>query len=508
VDGPVTIRREGDVGIRERLQELLREAPDEAELIEFELRWWTWGDLRRVVAAVSGALDEAGIGRSGRVGLVLENRPEHVAALVAVLATGRVVVTLSPLQPAARLAADVERSELPVVIGSPTRLAEIESAASGLVLELAAEGTVRVRGGAVPADPAPAPGIAIEMLTSGTTGPPKRVHISERQLDESLTSSGQTARQRLLTKAVTVAATPMVHIGGMWRVIGALSAGRRIALMGKFAVEPWVAAVERHRPKAAGLVPAGMRSILDAEIAPERLSSLKAVTSGTTACPAELAERFHRTYGVRVLMTYGATEFAGAVAGWTYPMHEEWWESKAGSAGRPFANSRLRVTTPDGAELAAGEVGHLEVRTGQSAVGADEWVRTSDLARLDADGFLWITGRADDAIVRGGFKVQPGTVVAALESHPAVREAAVAGLPDERLGAVPVAAVELEADAAVDPAALVPELIARCRAQLTPYEVPVHVFVVEALPRTPSTKVSRVDLLQLVRERLAVEAPA
>lgn len=495
------------MGIRDRLGLLLRDAPDDAEAVEFDGAWWHWGRLQQVSAAVRAQLDGAGLGRRSRVGLVLEDRPEHVAALVAVLASGRVVVTLSPLQPAARLAADIERAELPVVIGSPQKLDGdgVSGAVTGrgLAIELDREGGVRPRGGVAPPDAPDAPGAAIEMLTSGTTGPPKRVRLSDRQLDGSLASSGQVPREgRLLTRAVTVSATPMVHIGGMWRVIGALSAGRRLVLMGKFALVPWVSAVERHRPRAAALVPAAMRAVLDADVPPERLSSLQVITSGTTACPPELADRFFRTYGARVLMTYGATEFAGAVAGWTYALHQDWWGRKAGSAGRPFGDAVLRVTGPDGRDLAPGEVGVLEVRTSQSARGVGEWVRTSDLARVDADGFLWITGRADDAIVRGGFKVQPGVVTPVLESHPAVREAAVAGLPDERLGAVPVAAVELEPGADVVEAVLSAELTARCRAELTPYEVPAHIVVVNALPRTPSSKVSRVDLLELVRSRL------
>jgi acyl-coenzyme A synthetase/AMP-(fatty) acid ligase len=201
-------------------------------------------------------------------------------------------------------------------------------------------------------------------------------------------------------------------------------------------------------------------------------------------------------------MTYGATEFAGAVAGWTLALHERWWQGKAGSAGRAFDGVELRVTGEDGAELPVGRTGRLEVRTEQSTRGGRAWVRTSDLARIDADLFVWIEGRADDAIIRGGFKVQPETVKRVLETHPAVREAAVAGLPDARLGEVPVAAVEVEPD---QPTPEIAELVALCRGRLTPYEVPVHIVVLDALPRTPSSKVSRVEFLELVRAGLTRE---
>jgi long-chain acyl-CoA synthetase len=496
------------VGIRERLALLLREAPDGAEAVEHEAVWWTWGQIRACAREAEAVLERAGLGPAARIGMVLENRPEHVAVLAAVLATGRCVVTLSPLQPAGRLATDIARSELPVVIGGPGIMARAgvlgAVTAAGLAVAISADGSVAELGGKAPTAAVTSPGVAIEMSTSGTTGPPKRVRLTVRQVDESLSSSGQAPKDgRLLLRSASLVATPMVHIGGLWGVLATLYAGRRVVLMPKFELDTWVDAVERHRLRAAGLVPAALRSVLDADVPAEKLKSLQVVTSGTTACPAELADAFFRRYGVRVLMTYGATEFAGAVAGWTMPLHERWWESKAGSAGRAFPGVELRVTGADGAELPAGETGLLEVRSEQSAQGGTDWVRTSDLARLDRDRFLWITGRADDVIVRGGFKVQPETVRRVLESHPAVREAAVVGLPDERLGAVPVAAVEAEPGR---PTPSVAALIALCRAELTPYEVPKHVVVVDALPRTPSTKVSRVELLDMIRSTLAERA--
>jgi long-chain acyl-CoA synthetase len=300
-------------------------------------------------------------------------------------------------------------------------------------------------------------------------------------------------------------ATPLVHIGGLGRALACLATGRRMLLMPKFAVEPWVNAVERHHLRAASLVPAALRAVLDADVPKERLATLQVVTSGTAPCPPELADAFYRMYGIPVLMTYGATEFAGAVAGWTLPLHDRWWQRKAGSAGRAFAGVELRVTGEDGTELPVGRTGRLEVRTEQSTHGGRTWVRTSDLARIDTDRFVWIEGRADDAIVRGGFKVQPETVKRVLETHPAVREAVVAGLPDPRLGEVPVAAVELEPGMPAPDAA---ELTALCRTHLTPYEVPAHIVVLDELPRTPSSKVSRVELLDLVRARLAEHTKA
>ena len=125
------------------------------------------------------------------------------------------------------------------------------------------------------------------------------------------------------------------------------------------------------------------------------------------------------------------------------------------------------------------------------------WVRTTDLARCDDDGFLWIVGRADQTVLRGGFKVQPDVVCAALERHPAVRGAAVFGVDDERLGQVPVAVVELRDGNHVDEG----ELLAHARPLLAPYEVPARIVVVDELPRTPSAKVDLPRARALVDER-------
>ncbi|MET7680478.1 fatty acid--CoA ligase family protein [Streptomyces sp. NPDC005423] len=493
------------MGIRDRLSVLLAEAPPGAEAIEHDGVWWTWGQVQRTAREVGDVLDTAGAGAGGRVGVVLENRPEHIAVVAAVIASRRCLVMLSPLQPAARLTADVTRCAPPVVVSGPEPLAREGVLAAvtghGTALELGLDGAVRAIGGTTPTGTPTSPGIAVEMLTSGTTGPPKRVRLRDEQLDQALVSGGQTPKSgRLLSGSASLVAAPLVHIGGLWRALACLATGRRMVLLPRFAVEPWADAVQRHGLRAANLVPAAIRAVLDADVPAERLASLQVVTSGTAPCPAELADAFFHRYGIPILMTYGATEFAGAVAGWTLPLHQRWWRRKAGSAGRAFPGVDLRVTGDDGTELPAGRTGRLEVRTEQSTKGGRTWVRTSDLARIDTDRFVWIEGRADDAIVRGGFKVQPETVRRALESHPSVREAAVAGLPEPRLGEIPVAAVETEPG---QPPPTADELVALCRKQLLPYEVPAHVVVLDALPRTPSGKVGRTELLDLVRARLA-----
>ena len=191
-------------------------------------------------------------------------------------------------------------------------------------------------------------------------------------------------------------------------------------------------------------------------------------------------------YGIPVLVSYAATEFGGGVAGWNLEDHKNFWAAKRGSVGRAHAGCELRVVDPEsGAPVAPDVEGLLEVKARQ--LGDDAWVRTTDLARIDADGFLCILGRADQAIIRGGFKVRPDDIKAALERHPAVRGAAVVSRDDRRLGAVPVAVVELRPERG-------PATSRGAAGVLCGRAGPLRVAgprscIVDALPRTDSGKV-------------------
>jgi acyl-coenzyme A synthetase/AMP-(fatty) acid ligase len=201
-----------------------------------------------------------------------------------------------------------------------------------------------------------------------------------------------------------------------------------------------------------------------------------------------------------VLVSYAATEFGGSVAGWNLADHQEFWATKRGSVGRAHPGSELRVVDPaTGTPLPASAEGLLEVKTRQLGDAAG-WTRTTDQARIDEDGFVWILGRSDQAIIRGGFKIRPDDVRVALERDPRVRSAVVVGRADARLGAVPVAAVELRPGSGPVSSS---DLIAAVSSALAPYEIPIEVRVVEELPRTPSGKVD----LVAVRDHLCPVQP-
>jgi acyl-CoA synthetase (AMP-forming)/AMP-acid ligase II len=484
----VPARRAG-TGLAQRIDDVLGIDPG-APAIEFEGSWSTWGELADTARQASALVDRPG----AEVGIILRNRPASIGFLLGVLSGGGCVVTINPGRGRERTRSDVASLDLGVLAGDADDLADlvpdrlrVSTAAASALGEpvIVTPGTTRPTASAN----ADRPETAVRMLTSGTTGTPKRVDLSYRMLEHVLVGAKHYESNRdetvRLRRGVAIVHSPLVHLGGLFRVLQSVSDGRSFCLLERFTVDAWSDAVRRHRPATASLVPAALRMVLEADLHPDDLSSIRSVVSGTAPLDPDDADAFAAKYGIPVLVTYAATEFGGSVAGWNLDDHKNFWAAKRGSVGRAHDGCELRVVDPDsGAPVAADAEGLLEVRARQ--LGNDAWVRTTDLARLDEDGFLFILGRADQAIIRGGFKVRPDDIKAALERHPAVRGAAVVSRDDRRLGAVPVAVFEPRPGAA---AVSADDLLSYLTGVLARYELPTEIHRVESLPRTESGKV-------------------
>ncbi len=268
--------------------------------------------------------------------------------------------------------------------------------------------------------------------------------------------------------------------------------GLRIVVFERFTVAGWHDHVVRYRPQLAGLPPAGVQMILDANIPPEDLASIRSIGTGAAPLDPTVHRAFEERYGIPILLSYGATEFGGPVAAMTEILHTQWGAKKFGSVGRAIPGAQLRIVDPDTrAVLPPGKEGILEVISPRIG---PEWIRTSDVAVIDEDGFLFHRGRADGAIMRGGFKLLPETIERALLLHEAVSAAGVTGLPDRRLGQVPAAAVQFRPGVAQPSIA---ELEAHLRDHVLATHIPVAWRFVDTLPRTPSLKVDQRALRQL-----------
>ena len=435
-----------------------------ANAIQYDGQWYTWGQVAapaRRIAAVSAG---------NRVGILLRNQPAHVAALLGVLAADGTVVVINPSRGDERTRADIEALDLPVLIGSAEDITALTtpSAATTTVTIRDLDTPPEIRRAQNPTPDPGRPGVAVWMLTSGTTGPPKRVDLTYDMLARSVIGRDpeNAPTPTELRRGVAIVNSPLVHVGGVFRVLLCIAEARPFVLLPKFELARWAAAVREHRPRAVSLVPAALRMVLHSDLTRDDLSGVQAVTSGTAPLSADDADAFTEKFGIPVLTSYAATEFGGGVASWTLADHQQYWKAKRGSVGRANPGAQLRVVGEDGKPLGPDEQGLLEVKP----------------AQFDADGFVWILGRADQAIIRGGFKVMPDDVRTALESHPAVRGAAVIGISDDRLGETPVAMVELHGTTTVD--ALLDYLSAR----LARYEIPTDIAIVETIPRTPSGK--------------------
>ena len=464
----------------QRIAAVLDLAPD-APAIEYDGQWFPYGQIgtlaRQIATSVSGR---------GQVGMLLRNRPAHVAAFLGVMLAGGSVVVINPSRGDDRTKDDIVALDLPVIIGNADDLARLVGPASGpTVISISDLDTEPQTVSDGEGRDSVKPDVAVRMLTSGTTGPPKRIDLTYDMLAHSVMGAepDRSPAPTEVRSGVAIVNAPLVHIGGVFRVLQCVAQARPFALLDRFDLDKWADAVRRHRPRAVSLVPAALRMVLHSTLSRDDLASLRAVTSGTAPLSAEDADAFQEKFGVPVLTSYAATEFGGGVAGWTLADHQKYWNAKRGSVGRANPGAQLRVVDDDGTPLGQDQPGLLEVKPGQLGPSAD-WLRTTDMARIDEDGFLWILGRADQAIIRGGFKVMPDDVRAALESHPAVQGAAVVGRPDERLGETPVAVVELRSTASAD----AEELIEFLRNRLARYEIPSEITIVDAIPRTPSGK--------------------
>lgn len=484
-----------------------------APAIQFKGEWITWGEVALLVRSLDALLDQLGLGAGAAVGCLLRNWPEHAATMIGVVAGDRCLVTFNAHSPEDRLAQDIAAARAPVVVAAaedwkrPALRAAVEATgAAGIVLTgdkaapvAFAPGLETVRSDDLQA---PLPGVAILMLTSGTTGTPKRVPLRLDVLERQIADAAGGARHDDAKQEAAPAAAPgvgimtgnLVHIGGVWGVIAPALSGGAICMLERFNVAEWRAAVVEHRPKSSGGPPTALRMILDADIPREDLSSLVTFGVGTAAVDPAMVDEFMDRYGIAVLPNYGATEFAGGVASWSYRGFIENWAAKRGAVGRVHKTMQARIVDPEtGEERPFGEEGVLELR-GFAAGDGEAWVRTTDRGVMDADRYLWIKGRIDNAINRGGFKVQPEDVVAALEAHPAIAEAAVVGLPDRRLGQTPAAAVVLRPGAERPSDQALADWV---RERLLAYCVPTSFRVVDELPRTPSMKVSAPDVRAL-----------
>ena len=474
------------------------ELPPGKEAIEYLGQHYNWGEVQRVAAQTRAALASAGIG-DGAVSFVPRNRPSALAALTGMLADGRTVRMVYAFQSPAAIAAAIVKLDSPaVVLAGEDFTAEVQAAlkARHIAAVLLTEMTARLHPDFASARPRRAPEQpSVDILTSGTTGAPKQFPILHEVFARYVLNQGMTFIEDP-SEPPFLFTFPIGNISGMYSTCAGFFRGKRVLLADRFSVPVYVDYVKRFRPASGGAPPAAVSMILDAKVPKADLASIKYFSTGAAPLDPTVQRRFEETYGIPVILSYGATEFGGPVVAMTPALHAEWGEKKFGSVGRPMPGVSLRLRDADSGEvLPLGNEGVLEVVSPRMG---PEWIRTSDIVFIDADGFVFCRGRNDGAIMRGGFKVLPETIERALLLHPAVSAAGVVGVPDVRLHEVPAAAILLK-PGADDPGA--EGLKAHLRETLMATHIPVHWMFLGELPKNASFKIDRPGL-----KRMFVEA--
>jgi acyl-CoA synthetase (AMP-forming)/AMP-acid ligase II len=464
----------------------------------------SYAGLLDTVIDVERRLDAAGLPPGARIVVRLGEPVEYATALVAIVAAGRVAVPLDPGAPdadvarvlgVARPAAVVYRVDSPSGLTGeatgPFELAEFDfDVIDGCDLDGAEPQPQR---GGTPGNSG-----GIFLCTSGTTGTPKGILLRGDQLAH--VASSVVDCHRLSAADRGYCSLPLFHVNAeVVGVLATLRAGAQLALDRKFSRRGFWQLIGEREITWINAVPA-IISILAIEPPATRPASLRFVRSASAPLPLAALERFEGALGVPVVETYGMTEAASMIT--ANPVDGV---RKPGSAGRP-AGAQVRIEL-GGGSARPGEIGRVQIRGAgvitsydsggrPGAIDADGWLDTGDLGYLDADGYLFLAGRSDDVINRGGEKIYPREIEEILLAQPGVRSAAVVGVVDEVLGERPVAYVVTDAASVASEVAAA--LSAACAARLPRHKQPSEFCLVAEMPLGPTGKISRRQLKDLV----------
>jgi oxalate---CoA ligase len=470
-----------------------------------------YGDLPQAVRQWSRVLDGLGVPVGSPVGVAIKDPLDFVAAFLGVMGAGRWVAPIDPSAPDAVIADSCQRLALPLVLASRTAPRGVEltwvplsEGAPGSVEAVTAERSSRSE--RLDLNETASGGVSLS--SSGTSGTPKVISLDEALL---LRRAGAIAAHHELSASDRgFNPLPLFHINA--EVVGLLSslvAGSSVVLDDRFHRTGFWELITARAITWINAVPAIIAHLSDRSPSEELPTGVRFIRSASAPLPLATHQRFSRSVGIPILETYGMTEAASQIT--ANPLHGV---RKRGSVGKPV-EAELRIVPMDhGAEVLDGSglsrrVGRVEIRgpgviSRYSSPGYEDrfspggWLRTGDLGYLDEDGYLFLAGREDDVINRGGFKLMPRDIEEAILTEPSVREVAVVARYDQALGEVPVAFVVLRQDN-LEPDDLAKAMTAierHCAMTLARPGRPAAFHVVKALPTGTNGKLHRRALRQ------------
>jgi long-chain acyl-CoA synthetase len=538
-----------EVPVDELLRRTAAQYPDRTALIFFGRRT-SFAELDRAADRFAHALRGMGVEKGDRVSLHLPTSPAFVIAFMGAMRAGAIAVPMNPLYVERELGILFEQTRPKVSVtidlllprldrvradggaGQPGRyvatgiqdslpvpikwLYPLKARREGrwnpaphtadtpnLFRLLDGSSGERFESVGAPGDP------AVLQPTGGTTGIPKCATLTHRNLVANAyqVAAWFPAIAETTEPAGILCPLPLFHIYGLTVDMNfAMLTGSTLILIPRFDPE-MVLKATKHRPRLFPGAPIMYQTLAHhPDVGKFDLSSIEACISGAAPLAPEVQRDFEAVTGGRVVEGYGLTEASPVTH--CNPVHGE---RRLGTIGLPFPSTDARVVEPgSGDPLPPGEVGELVVRGPQVMAGywerpeetaaclsPDGWLRTGDMAQMSEDGFFTIVDRAKDLVIVGGINVYPREVEEVLQTHPAVTDAAVVGVPDERRGEVPYAFVVLAPGASASEE----DLLAHCRTNLARYKVPATIEIRDELPKTMIGKVLRKDLRSELQTR-------
>ncbi len=347
--------------------------------------------------------------------------------------------------------------------------------------------------------------VSMQLYTSGTTGMPKGVMLTNANLSTAIAEAGITFS--ITDDTVSLVAMPLFHIGGSGWALCAMSRGGRSIILRDVDPTLLLELIATERITEMFVVPAVLMLLLATPaLVDTDLSSLRLIFYGASPISEDVLVKCMTAFGCAFCQVYGMTETTGAITALPFEDHDPDGPRRGllRSAGKPHQSVALRVVDPDsGRDAALGEVGEVWTRSSYNMAGywgkpeetaatidADGWLRTGDAGYFDAKGYLYLHDRIKDMVVSGGENIYPAEVENVLLSHPAVVDAAVIGVPDEKWGETVKAIVVLAPGETLDERGV----IEHCRSGLAHYKCPTSVDATDALPRNPSGKILKREL--------------
>jgi len=354
--------------------------------------------------------------------------------------------------------------------------------------------------------------VTILMYTAGTTGRPKGVPLRHSDFVSYMLENVEPADPEIEERNLLT--VPLYHVAGMQAMLGAVYGGRTLILMRQFEAKEWLQTVQKEQATRAMLVPTMLKWVIeDPDFHEYDLSSLSVITYGAAPMPLHVIRKaIAEMPGVRFINAFGQTETASTITvlgpedhviEGTEAEKEKKLKRLTSSIGRPLADVEVKIVDEEGTVLPAGEVGEIYAKgprimkgywgdedKSAQVITADGWLRTSDKGWMDEDGYIYLAGRSDDMIIRGGENISPEEVENALHSHPKIDEVAVIGIPDPDWGQEPRAIVVLKKNenAGED------EIMAYCRSRLAGFKRPRSIVFIDSLPRNPMGKILKKEL--------------